>query len=206
METFTEKFQEFFLCNKHNSNITLVGDIILAAAVESSIDENWCLLKNQSTFNTFINVKYLSNIIDSLDGKYICVHCNTGLTHTNKVGDLTGYSDPFWYNPNEISNIPSLGLVQENHLMTYNIQDGNNVVFHSPHQPKFKITKYDQFYHDMRHLLKSKYAHIMVNKSCSPIPQVKENNKGYTARNIKRADCKRRFQHITGQSINKILH
>ena len=91
METFTEKFQELFLRKKHNSNITLVGDIILAAAVESSIDENWCLLKNQSTFNTFINVKYLSNIRYLSGVKYMHVHCNAVVTYTNNIGELPGY-------------------------------------------------------------------------------------------------------------------
>ena len=27
------------------------------------------------------------------------IHCNTEVTHTNKIGDLPGYSDPVWYNP-----------------------------------------------------------------------------------------------------------
>ena len=41
------------------------------------------------------------------------------------------------------------------------------------------------FYHDIMHFLKNKYAHIMVNDSHPPIPQVKDNKKGYTTRNIK---------------------
>ena len=46
----------------------------------------------------------------------------------------------------------------------------------------------------------------MVNDSHSPIPQVQDKKKRYTARYIKRADRARRFQNITGQSINGILH
>ena len=90
-----------------------VGNTILDAAAETGIDENWCLLDNQSTCNAFINKKYLSNIIDATDRKYIRFHCNVGVTHTNKIGDLPGHSDPLWYNPKGIANILSLGLVQK---------------------------------------------------------------------------------------------
>ena len=34
-------------------------DTILYATVEAGIDENWFLLDNKSTCNTFINGKYL---------------------------------------------------------------------------------------------------------------------------------------------------
>ena len=79
---------------KGDASIMHVGDTILAAAAEAGIDENWCLLNNQSTCNAFINVKYLLNIRDAPYGKYLRVHCNAGVTHTNKIGGLPGYSDP----------------------------------------------------------------------------------------------------------------
>ena len=107
------------------ANIMHMGDTILAAAAEARIDENWYLLDNQFTCNAFINGKYLSNIRYAPDGQYICIHCNAGVTHTNKIGDLLGYSDPVWYNPKGVANIPSLGLVQKNHPVTYNSRDGN---------------------------------------------------------------------------------
>ena len=44
---------------KGDASIMHVGNTILAAAVEAGIDENWCLLDNQLTCNTFINEKYL---------------------------------------------------------------------------------------------------------------------------------------------------
>ena len=58
----------------------------------------------------------------------------------------------------------------------------------------------------MRHLLKNKDAHILVNDSHSPIPQVQDKKERYTARDIKRADCARRFNHITSQRIKRILN
>ena len=151
-----------------------VGDTILAAASEDGIDENWCLIDNQSTCNTFINGKYLSNIRDAPDGQYLRVHFNAGLTHTNKIGDLPGYSDPVWYNPKGVANILSLGLVQKNQPVTYNRRDGNEFFIHSPQPPTFKMTKADMFYRYMRNLLKNKDAHILVNDSHSPIPQVQD--------------------------------
>ena len=140
-----------------------VGDTILAAAAEAGIDENLCLLDNQSTCNAFIDGKYISNIRDDPNGQYLRVHCNTGLKQTNKIGDLPGYSDPVWYNPKGTANILSFGLVQKNHPVTYNSKDGNEFVIHSTQRPTFKMTKAGMFYHDMRHLLKNKDAHIMVN-------------------------------------------
>ena len=76
--------------NKHNSNIMRVGDTIPDAAAEAGIYDNWCLLENQSTCNAIIYGKYMSNIRDSPGGKYIYIHCNTGVTYTNNSGDLHG--------------------------------------------------------------------------------------------------------------------
>ena len=46
----------------------------------------------------------------------------------------------------------------------------------------------------------------MVNDLHYPIPQVQAKRERCTVRNIKRADHIRRFQHITGQPIKRILH
>ena len=118
---------------KDDCIIMHVGNTILAAAAEAGIDENSCLLDNQLTCNAFINGKYLSNIKDAPDGQYLRVHCNAGVTHTTKIGDLTRYYDPVWYNPKGIANILSLGLVQKNNPVTYNSQDRNEFVIHRPH-------------------------------------------------------------------------
>ena len=153
---------------KGNARIMHVGDTILSDTVEAGINENWCLLDNHPTCNVFINVKYLSNIRDAPNGQYLCVHCNAGVTHTNKIGDLPRYSDPVWCNPKVISNILYLVLVQKNHMVTYNILDVNQFVAHIPQRTTFKITQAGFFYHDIRHLPKNKDAHIVVNNSCSP--------------------------------------
>ena len=91
-------------------------------------------------------------------------------------------------------------------MPTYNSRDGNEFVIHRPQRPTFKMTKAGLFYHDMRHLLNNKDAHILVNDLHYPIPQVHDKKERYTICNIKRADCSRRFQHITGHPIKQILH
>ena len=59
-----------------DASIMHVGDTILDAAAEARIDENMCLLDNQSTCNAFINGKYFSKIRDAPDGQYLRVHFN----------------------------------------------------------------------------------------------------------------------------------
>ena len=157
----------FFSRNKHNLNIMSVGDTILAAVVEVSIDENGCLLDNQPTWNAFTNGKYLSSIRDDHDEQYLGVHCNAGENYTKHIGDLSGYYNPVWYNPKGIYNIISLRLVQKHHLVTYNSQYGNEFVVHIPQRPIFKMTKAGLFYHNIRHLIQ-KNAHIIVNDSRPP--------------------------------------
>ena len=155
MEPSTYEAQYVFFHNKRNANIISVVDNILDSASEAGIDENWCLLDNQSTCKAFINGKYMSKIRDSPDGKYLCFHCKTGVTYTNNIGDLTGYSNPVWYNPKGVANVLSLRLAKK-HLVTYKIQEGNEFSIHSPQRPIFKITKAGIFHHDMIPLLKKK--------------------------------------------------
>ena len=194
MDPNADESQELLFHNKINSNIIRVGGTILDAASESIIDENQCLLNNKSTCNAFINEKYLSNIIYSPDGKYIPVHGNAGITYTNNIGDLPGYSNHVWYKPKGISNILSLGLVQKHHLVTYNSQDDNGFVIHFPQQQTFKMTKAGLFYHNMRQIIKNRQnAHILMKYSCYPVLPLEKNNKQYTARDVKRADRTRRF-------------
>ena len=71
--------------------------------------------------------------------------------------------------------------------MTYNSQDRNEIFIDIPQQPTLKITKSSIFYHNSRHVLKNKKnAHIMVNDTLSPIPQLEGKKKHHTDRDIKR--------------------
>ena len=59
----------------------------------------------------------------------------------------------------------------------------------------------------MKKLLKNKKnAHIPMNDSHSPMPQVEKKKKQYTTCDIKREDHARWFQHITSQPVKQILH
>ena len=44
---------------KGDASIMHVGDTILDSAAEAGMDDNWCLIDNQSACNVFINGKYL---------------------------------------------------------------------------------------------------------------------------------------------------
>ena len=66
----------------------------------------------------------MSNIINAPDGQYIYVHFNSRVTYTNKIGDLHGYSNPFWYKPKGIANYLSLGLLKKHYLVIYHSQYG----------------------------------------------------------------------------------
>ena len=191
---------------KGDSSIMYVGENILAAAAEAVIDENWCLLDNQLTCSTFVNGNYLSNKRDAPIGKYLRVHCNAYVTHITNSGDHHRYSNPVWYNHKGTEYIVSLRLSQKIHPVTYNIRYGNQIGIHIPQRPTLNMTKAGLFYHDMRHLLKNREFHIMVNGSHSPIPQVQYKKKRYTSHNIRRADRARQIQHITGHPINQILN
>ena len=79
MDSNTDEALEMFLHNNKNANIMRVGYTILAAAEESGIDENWCLLYNQSTCNAFIIGKYLSNIRDDAYRQNPSFLCNAGV-------------------------------------------------------------------------------------------------------------------------------
>ena len=129
----------------------------------------------------------MSNIIDSPDGKYSHVHYNEGVTHTNNIGELPGQSNHAWYNLKGVANILSLGLVQKQHLVTYNSQDGNEFDIHTPQGPKFKMIKAGILYQNMRYLLKNN-LYAMVNNSRSSNPHVGEKKKQYTACDVKRCD------------------
>ena len=73
-QTSTQEVQQTKPINKNvrkgDASIMHVGDTILPAAVEAVIDENWCLLDNQSTCNAFVNKKNISNIIP-MDNIYV---------------------------------------------------------------------------------------------------------------------------------------
>ena len=73
------------------------------------LPREWIILENQRTVQIFSNNKFLRDI-RTVD-KQVNVQCNDGTTSTNMVGDMQGFGE-VWYNPNGISNILLMNLVE----------------------------------------------------------------------------------------------
>ena len=69
------------IMKKGDARIMHMGDTILSAEAEAGIDENWCLLYNQSTCNAFIN-KNTSQISEMLPMENIYMSIVTQEWHT----------------------------------------------------------------------------------------------------------------------------
>jgi hypothetical protein len=77
---------------------------------EQMLPKSWILLDNQSTVDVFCNRSLLTSVCEM--NKVMIIRCNAGVTHTNMVGELNGYST-VWYNPKGIANILSLSQVEK---------------------------------------------------------------------------------------------
>jgi len=56
-----------------------------------------------------------------------------GAKTTNLLGDLLGYPNPVYYDPNRIANILSLSSVKHHHCVTYNSKGDNTFTVHKDH-------------------------------------------------------------------------
>ena len=76
---------------------------------DGGIPALWILLDNQSTVDVFTNANVLKNI--HVMNSTMKIHCNAGVSHTNKVGDLPGYG-MVWFHPakwNHKHSLPGTG-------------------------------------------------------------------------------------------------
>jgi hypothetical protein len=55
------------------------------------VPKDWILLDNQSTVDVFYNARLLKNIRKA--NSFMDIHCNTGVTSMDLVGDLPGYGE-----------------------------------------------------------------------------------------------------------------
>ena len=115
---------------------------------KGAIDEDWCLLDNQSTCNIFTNRRYLRNIRRAPNGRELHIKCNAGIALCTMIGDLPGFGI-VWYHPTGIDNMLSLGKVQDTYRVTYDSAGGNHFLVHSPNRPKFVMSPKGLFCHDM---------------------------------------------------------
>lgn len=91
------------------------------------MNKNRILLDNQPTLDVFCNAKLLNNLRESETSMQI--RCNAGITHTNFIDDLPGYSE-VWYHKNGIANTLSLANVKNKHKVTYDSSNGNQFMVH----------------------------------------------------------------------------
>jgi hypothetical protein len=96
---------------------------VLLNQPSSAVPNDWILLDNQSVVNVFYNERLLKNIRKA--DSFMDIHCNTGVTSTNLIGDLPGYGE-VWYHPNGIANILALAQVKDRHRVTFDSTDGGN--------------------------------------------------------------------------------
>jgi hypothetical protein len=73
----------------------------------------------------------LSNIRKSKG--HMDIHCSAGVTSTDLVGELPGYST-VWYHPSRIANILSLSRVKKHHRVTFNSLGGNEFTVHKKNE------------------------------------------------------------------------
>ena len=79
---------------------------VLAHNQSKKTRTSWILLDSQSTVDVFTNPDLLEDIRDA-KGEMM-VHSHGGSRSTKQIGDLPGYPDPIWYDPDRIVNILSL--------------------------------------------------------------------------------------------------
>ena len=107
----------------------------------------WVLLDSQSTIDVFVNHRLLKNIrrID----QYMYIHCTTGVTRTNLVGELPGYGT-VWFHPDGIANILSLSRVRTKYRITFDSDKNNEFIVHKPDGStrNFKESNRGLYYHD----------------------------------------------------------
>ena len=107
---------------------------------QQSIPHTWLVLDNQLTVDVFCN-KELPEDIDEADTT-LDIHCNAGVSSTNKVGILPGYGR-VWYHPSSIANILSLSLVQESYGVTFNSEVENRSLVTMPNGTTFEFQQSD---------------------------------------------------------------
>ena len=119
------------------------------------------------------------------------IHCNTGVTSTNIVGDLLGYGT-LWYYPNDIANILSLAQVRgRSYHVMYDSRNGHGFKVHKPDSTVclFKQSTCGLFYMES----------TGDTDGVTLINTVANNCSSYTNRDYSRAVLARKLQKIIGQ-------
>ena len=166
---------------------------------------SWILLDSQSTVNISTNPELLRNIRGAMGE--MMIHSHIGSRSTKQVGDLPGYPDPIWYDPNGIANILSLSSVRKLFRITFDSDKGNVFKVHIRDKVvEFKQSKEGLYFHDVR-MNGSVFTltHKSKERTCSrngpgqsynQVTTVRENKKFYTRRDVRRAEEARKLQRV----------
>jgi Reverse transcriptase (RNA-dependent DNA polymerase)/Zinc knuckle len=154
------------------------------------LPEDWILLDNQSTVNVFANRKLLQNVRTT--NRTMIIRCNAGLTKTNMIGELPGYSGEVWFYPDGIANILSYADMVKRNRVTYdNTKDD---VFHV-HRSDGSTC---DFIPSARGLYYTQAKPLISTGTTLLIKTVAGNKELYTERMHKRAEEARKLQNMIG--------
>ncbi len=89
--------------------------------------KNWLLLDNESSCHIFRDKNLMSNI--QTIGDTLVLKTNRGKLRTNQQGYVKGIGW-VWYHPNAITNILSLGLIENKYRITYDSNKKSKFIVH----------------------------------------------------------------------------
>jgi hypothetical protein len=158
-----------------------------------AMSKAWILLDKQATVDVFYKKELLENIRRS--DTHMDIHCNTGMTSMNLIGDLPGYLE-VWYHLNGIANILSLARVKEKHRVTF---DSNG-------QNQFEVHKYNGTTRYFKQSRRGLYYLETSTTSTVLVNTIADNKSRYTNRNYSHATRTRKIQNIVGRPKYKNIH
>jgi hypothetical protein len=162
-------------CNEDDIN---EGENIFVQKREKGVvNKNWLLLDSQSMVDQVANPALLKNIRKS--ASTVTVHCNAGSASINLEGDLGNMTVK--HNPHSIANVVLLHETKQRHRVTYDSWDRGGVfqVHTDGGIVEFKPSSRGLHYHDV--------SDPSSNMELMLINTVRENFKGYTRQDVKRA-------------------